>query len=314
MSTGTSTPLEIGYRKVLRLLPKPYRAEHAEEMLSVLMDGAKPGQARPKAREVLSVATLALQLRFAAVAAVADAGRSSTLAGDAVRRAVLAFLLYYFGLQVQWNAYGARIGYSFLPLVLQAAVIATLILGWARCGQAACLAYVVYIVHNVQRQYWTFDGIWWYGELTVIAPLLALAAAMVVFRRGASRITGRRWWFLAASAITVAFWIRGKTVDHMRGFDISHTPAMSALLYVAAVVIALRHAKSSPVWPTALLVAGLPEAMTWPTGYLRFHALADSTRNAVYLDLVIGAECLLMGIALASLAFALHRRRTVVSP
>ena len=171
--------LEAGHRKVLMMLPSAYRAEYAEEMLAVLMDGAKPGQTRPTVREVLSVAGLALRLRFAGNR-VGDLGRA---AGDVVRRAVLVFLMLDFGLLVQWNAYGARIGYSFVPVLLQAGIIVALVLGWSWCGRALCLTYVGFMIYEMP---WGLEGVhmWWYAEIVLSAPMLsALTAAMVVFLR-----------------------------------------------------------------------------------------------------------------------------------
>ena len=42
-----STDLERRYRRLLALYPKPFRREHGQEILSVLMAGAAPGQRRP---------------------------------------------------------------------------------------------------------------------------------------------------------------------------------------------------------------------------------------------------------------------------
>ena len=301
------TTLERGYRRVLKLLPKTYRADHAEEMLSVLMDGARPGQSRPTARDVLSLAMLSVRLRFAA-AAVRDANGSGRLAGNVARRAVLAFLIYDFGLLAQWIGFGAYADHPFMSFGLQAGLIAALILGWSRCGQAVCVAHCVYVTYNVQWRYLDFG--WYATWVDLTAILLAPAVVLVVFRRGAPRLTGRRWWFLAFAAVTVAFWIRGKTVDHMSPFNIGHTPALSAVLYTAAVFMALRHVKKSPVWPMALMLAGLPEI----AGYWSFGSPTDSTRDALYLDLTVGSEYVLIAVALASLAFGYYRRRAIVRP
>jgi hypothetical protein len=127
-----SDALETRYRKVLMMLPRAYRAEHAEEMLTVLMDGADPERARRKVREVLSVATFSVRLRFAMIGAAG----SSTLVGDIARRAILAYLTLYLGLLVQWNAFLGDVRESFIPLLLLAGLIAALVLGWVWCGRA----------------------------------------------------------------------------------------------------------------------------------------------------------------------------------
>lgn len=310
-ASDVTDALETGCRKALRLLPRTYQAQHAEEMLGVLMDGAEPGQSRPKAREVLSVAMLGLRLRLT----VADAGGpTGRLAANIARRAILVYFVFEFGLLMQWNAYGARIGYSFLPVLLQAGIIVALIRGWSWCAQALCLADIAYVVHNAQWQYWSSASLFSYGGFSVFTRLFILAATIVVFHRKAPRIAGSTWWFTALAAITVAFWIRGKTVDFMGelGNDVSHTPALPALLFAAAVVVALWRVKSSSVWPAALALAGLPVfggttlryVTTWPP------QLADSPRDTFYVELALGCEVVLMCLALASFAFALYRRRT----
>lgn len=309
MSTGPNAELdatlERSYRRVLKLLPKTYRTDHAEEMLSVLMDGARPGQSTPTARDVLSLAMLSVRLRLAATA-VRDANGSGRLAGNVARRAVLALLIYDFGLLAQWIGFGAYADHPFTSFGLQAGLIVALIMGWSRCGQAACVAHCVYVTYNMQWRYLDFG--WYAAWVDLTAVLLVPAVVLVAFRRGAPRLTGRRWWFLAFAAVTVAFWIRGKTVDHMRPFDIGHAPALSAILYMAAVFMALRHAKTSPVWPMALMLAGLPEIAE----YSSFATTADSTRDAFYLDLTVGSQYVLIAVALASLAFGYYRRRAIV--
>ncbi|WP_194918383.1 hypothetical protein [Catenulispora rubra] len=311
-NAGDATDLlETSYRKALRLLPRTYQAQHAEEMLGVLMDGAEPGQSRPKAREVLSVAMLGLRLRLTVVDTGGPTGR---LAADIARRAILVYFIFEFGLLMQWNAFGARIGYSFLPVLFQAGIIVALIRGWSWCAQALCLANIAYIVHNMQWQYWNSASLFSYGGFSVFARPFILAVAVVVFHRKAPRIAGSAWWFTALAGITVAFWIRGKTVDHMWEFDddFSHTPALPALLFAAAVVVALWRVKSSSVWPAALALAGLPVFDGPMLRYLTGLApqLADSPRDTFYVELALGCEVALMCVALASFAFAVYLRRT----
>lgn len=296
-----SDRLEAGYRRALMMLPRRYWAEHSEEMLGVLMDGAKPGQRRPKAREVLSVATLAVRLRFA----VGDPRESGRMAGDIARRAVLAYLIFYFGLLAQWNAFGARVGFSFIPLLLHAGIIASLACGWSLTGRALCVAYGGYLVHNSDSwHYW--DRISLGVQVETLIPYLALAAGVLVFHRRAPRLPGAACWLSVWAAITVAFWLRGKTIQHMWEFDISNTPALPALICVAAAIAALWQTKSSPVWPAALALAGFPLLQY----LLGIHAYTSySARNAYYLGTAIGAEVFMLCTALASFLFWAYQRR-----
>ncbi|MFG1688598.1 hypothetical protein ACGFNP_51230 [Nonomuraea sp. NPDC049269] len=47
--------LEQRYRRLLRWYPREHRERHEEEMLSVLMAAARPGQSRPEPRDVLDL-------------------------------------------------------------------------------------------------------------------------------------------------------------------------------------------------------------------------------------------------------------------
>ena len=59
-----SSRLERRYRRLLALYPKAYRAEHEQEMLSVLMAGAAEGQSRPGVAESLDLIRTALVKRI----------------------------------------------------------------------------------------------------------------------------------------------------------------------------------------------------------------------------------------------------------
>lgn len=298
--------LEERYRKVLMMLPRRYWAEHAEEMLAVLMDGARPGRTRPKTREVLSVVVLAVRLRFA----LGGVPVSGTVAGDVARRAILAFLVFDFGLLVELDGFrsGYGTGFSFVPILLEAGVIVALVRGWIWVWGVLALFFAEYQYH--QDPWWRYGFEHWYDNLEPVARGLVLAAAIVAFHPGAPRVAGARRWFLALGGIGVAFWIRGATVDWVNRDDIIHTPALPALIYVAAAIAVVRRVTSSPVWPSALALAGLPildyviTPLTSPLG--RF---GDSPRDAVYLGVAVGAEVLMVVAALVSLVILLRRRR-----
>jgi len=57
------SPLERRYRRCLALYPKSFRAEREDEMVAVLMQGADPGQTRPRAREAADLVTHGLRRR-----------------------------------------------------------------------------------------------------------------------------------------------------------------------------------------------------------------------------------------------------------
>jgi hypothetical protein len=47
--------LERRYRRWLAMYPKSFRAEHEDAMVGVLLDGAEPGQTRPRIGEALNL-------------------------------------------------------------------------------------------------------------------------------------------------------------------------------------------------------------------------------------------------------------------
>jgi hypothetical protein len=55
--------LERRYRRWLALYPKSFRAEREDEMVAVLMQGARPGQTRPRLSEAADLATHGLRRR-----------------------------------------------------------------------------------------------------------------------------------------------------------------------------------------------------------------------------------------------------------
>jgi hypothetical protein len=56
-------PLERRYRRWLALYPRSFRAEHEEEMVAVLMQGADPDQRRPRPGEAADLAAHGLRRR-----------------------------------------------------------------------------------------------------------------------------------------------------------------------------------------------------------------------------------------------------------
>lgn len=60
----TDGGLERRYRRLLAWYPRGHRAEHADEMLGVLMAGARVGQARPGAGESVNLVAGAMRIRL----------------------------------------------------------------------------------------------------------------------------------------------------------------------------------------------------------------------------------------------------------
>jgi len=60
---SNSTDLQRRYRRLLAFYPHAFRREHEQEILSVLMDGADPGQRRPRPSESADLLTHATLTR-----------------------------------------------------------------------------------------------------------------------------------------------------------------------------------------------------------------------------------------------------------
>jgi hypothetical protein len=59
-----SADLERRYRRLLKFFPTRYRREHEQEILSVLMDGAKEGQRRPGLADSADLLVSAIFMRW----------------------------------------------------------------------------------------------------------------------------------------------------------------------------------------------------------------------------------------------------------
>jgi len=59
-----STQLERRYRRLLAFYPKPFRREHEQEMLAVLIAGAAEGQRRPSLPEAIDLVMNAIVMRL----------------------------------------------------------------------------------------------------------------------------------------------------------------------------------------------------------------------------------------------------------
>ncbi|GGP94703.1 hypothetical protein [Streptosporangium pseudovulgare] len=87
--------LEERYRRVLRLLPAPYRAEREEEMVDAFLEGSggltDADDPRPRWSEVASVAALAVRVRLGG----GGAGPRQLVRGEAVRLTAVLGLAFF---------------------------------------------------------------------------------------------------------------------------------------------------------------------------------------------------------------------------
>jgi len=279
------TLLERRYRRLLALYPWSHRRRYEEEMLTVLLAGAEPGQRRPGIRDVLNVAAAAASVRLRAVpgalstfawsagAAVTGLLASLALLAGAVDQAPDRTLPIYVsdGSTVAYLLIPGRSG-SWLPVAGWAAVILCAVLGWRR--PAAGLAWLA-------AGWEVFDFVRAYRDLPVLGVDVAWKVVLAVVAAAALTIAG----LSAATSRAVALigWRRLLTIG-----------AALAVLLAAPLVNRLTVPSYTETAPAAVYVIG---------GY-------ESTSAWVILAIMVGlaAAWLMIGIALVTLAPAIRRR------
>jgi hypothetical protein len=312
-SAKSTSTLEKRYRRIIRCLPKAYRADRAEEMLSALLDGAAPGRTRPKIGEVFSLGTFAVRLRFGAP----GASVRGQLTGDIVRRAILVSLLAGTVLSSSSFAFvlyqaASPIGLGALAYrLLQPVLFLALLFGWRRVGRtlsAVCLsitAIVLYLLFQdplgVPNNYELIVNL-----LNTGLGLLTFLAVFPAFHREAPRVDNRRWWLLLYVAPSMA--IAGFYALHKFLFTADRFlwPVFYAVACTAVAAFAVKKFKASPVWPVALAIG------IWPLVFSAFNGafFPFGGTNAIVLAASCGAEAVVVAAALAALV---HRRRVILA-
>lgn len=313
MSTRDMSTLERRYRRIIRCLPKAYRADRAEEMLTALLDGAAPGRTRPKVGEVFSLGALAVRLRFGAPGASAR----GQLAGDVVRRAVLVRLMAgtvlsastfaFFIVHVAAASTLALLGYDLLQPVLFLA----LLFGWRRVGRTLSAVYLAITAYAAFEVFQIPDS-----SAGILDPVLTLLdiglgvatmlAVFPAFHREAPRVGNRRWWLLVCLVPTVAIGCFSSLFMFRFQADDLLWPAFYVVAGVAAAGFAVAKFKTSPVWPFALAVG------TWPLIISGFEGVFFPFRQAD--AIVVGATCAAEAVVVAAaLASLMYRRRLILA-
>jgi hypothetical protein len=300
------TTLEERYRRVLGFLPKGYRAERGEEMLTALLDGAGDGQKRPTLREVWALATLSVRLHFGA----RGASPTGVLTGQVARRVVLVWFTFQAALgaaalvsaeQVNVRLHRGLFGPGLRDLhifpdawtVILLAI--ALLLGLRRTSRILCVGSLLIEADNLWLQPRAWDLSWSIGASTYSSAaldVLILLAVFPAFHRGAPRPTGRRWWFAAL--------IVGVVVPLLDSLSFLTT---AGLAVAVAAGVGVWKARVSPEWPIALTVSSLSPLLLG----LRLAASGD---NWLVPELFLLVSVLATAVlAVASLASVIVRRR-----
>lgn len=207
------TELSERYRRLLRLYPQDHRSEHEEEMLGVLLAGARPGQTRPSLREAFDLVCGGLQIRagraFAAAAgekwrdalAVVGVLGALLMSVNAVRLGFVWLWAVSEGRDSFTHAYPDWYAWAMWPMV---AVLA--LLGARRAATVTAAGALVLWAAIVVQDYLSNDAtaaivaVWW--------PLLGLVAvaglAVAPGPRHGVRVLLRNKPLLAAVAVLMA--------------------------------------------------------------------------------------------------------------
>lgn len=235
------TALEVRYRRLLAIYPSEHRAAYEQEMLGVLMDGARPGQRRPAPGEVvdLLLAGAGARLRHGR-RGVRDARWRDAFAVTGLLAA--AVLLAVAGRRLASGLHMIQAGYD--PMRLYG--VDGLLLGDVAARSAAWLAVLLALLAGLRR---TAAGFAVAGAVVEVATLVAW---LPVEQFRAFRMS----WSPILAVLTVAclvLAVRARPVARVVG------PRGLALLFTAMLLGAAASAGLLPWW------MGAP-------GYLSGHA------------------------------------------
>jgi hypothetical protein len=282
-------PLELRYRRVLRLLPASYRAIWADEMVATFMDGMLAGDegraahlaeyGRPSWREVASVAGLAVRLRAGSAGGPARyvawgrALRLAALIGLLVQSAVGLVTIgrtYWVAGLLPWRprwpeglTYGlvtdpVSLVETYSALLWVAAFVA-LVTGYRRTGQTLALLAPVGVILPLLVYGW-IDAYVGY----VVAMELVLAVLPLAFYRGAPPVRARRWLIALPVVVVAASAVLEYVERDLTALPLVGTVGLICIAFVVAVAaypVALRLGRARPgsALPHALaLLAPLP--------------------------------------------------------
>jgi hypothetical protein len=302
------TTLERRYRRLIRILPKSYRAGRAEEILSTLLDDARPGQRRPGVRDAASLGSLAVRLRFGAP----GAGPAGRLTGEIARMAIIANLILVSATSVSLPAdfEGGRTpidlsvsALSDVTAVGAAALFLALLFGRFRTARAlvivipaTSITQMFLAIHMARQLNLPFEN--WSAWIAVAHALLSSLTALAIFpafHPETPRLSGTRWWILTWAALSLFATLIGQ-----------HNPPFITLVCLPVVAIALSRITVSPAYPIAFMIAG------WPLVLNSVENLGTALPMGLPASQIAfttaAAEGILLITGLASLAYR-HRRR-----
>jgi hypothetical protein len=188
-----SGQLRRRYQRLLFTYPTDYRAAHGDEILSTLLEAARPTQRWPSWRESTSLLLGGLRLR----ARQAAKESPTRLWTDGLHLGVLLVVLVNLGhaLQMQFPLWIALVAVGALAVLR----------GWGRTALAATAIAAL----AVARPLLPHIGLpWWlpgYGDWSAVGRYLWPAVVLAVLAwPGVARLRPRSWWWLLLPAAQAA--------------------------------------------------------------------------------------------------------------
>jgi hypothetical protein len=188
-----SGQLRRRYERLLFTYPTDYRAGHGEEILSTLLEAARPTQRWPSWRESTSLLLGGLRLR----ARQAAKESPTRLWTDGLHLGVLLIVLVNLGHALQMQ----------FPLWIALVVVGALAVlrGWGRTALAATAIAGLAVARPLLPQ---FGLPWWlpgYGDWSAVGRYLWPAVVLAVLAwPGVARLRPRSWWWLLLPAAQAA--------------------------------------------------------------------------------------------------------------
>jgi hypothetical protein len=188
-----SGQLRRRYERLLFTYPTGYRAAHSEEILSTLLEAARPTQRWPSWRESTSLLLGGLRLR----ARQAAKQSPTRLWTDGLHLGVLLIVLVNLGhaLQMQFPLWIALVAVGALAVLR----------GWGRTALAATAIAALAVARPLLPQ---FGLPWWlpgYGDWSAVGRYLWPAVVLAVLAwPGVARLRPRSWWWLLLPAAQAA--------------------------------------------------------------------------------------------------------------
>ncbi|NUP01008.1 MAG: hypothetical protein HOW59_24115 [Nonomuraea sp.] len=273
------SPLEARYRRLLAAYPRDHRARHEEEMIGVLLAGARPGQIRPRPADAADLLWGALRVhgRRAFGPVSAPAWRE----GPALAVALWPFLVLTGALATgllqgadsvrnvgaaaferpTWILYLAE------PIVVAALPVLAVLLGRGWIAVLGVVAFVLYQADDPRLL--DLDALLAPNHGPVLlAQLATVAVAFAPAARRAIRVVPRRA-FLLWGPVAVAGLTASKAV--VRWVDVTAHPAIvtwKPVPWLVVVGLAAGYACRSAVGRRAALVLFLPAAALGDLGDL----------------------------------------------